>query len=93
MLESTIVHKIITFLKSRGFFVFKTHGNGIQMSGLPDILACKDGRFIALEVKQPGKKPTKLQLHRIHQIIVAGGIAACVTSVEEVKEVLRDYVN
>jgi len=44
--------------------------------------------MFALEVKRPGRKPTKLQQAVLKKWEAAGAIAAVVTSVEEVKELL-----
>ena len=55
-------------------------------SGTPDIIALVAGQYIAIEVKRQGKRPTKLQAHRMAQIGKAGGIALCAYSVEDVKK-------
>ena len=48
-----------------------------------------DGRYFALEVKQPGEKATKEQLVFIESVIAAGGIADVVYGFEDVERVLR----
>lgn len=53
-----------------------------MMAGLPDIIACVDGKFIGLETKMPdGGDPTVIQqlIHR--KIKLAGGKAFVVRSV------------
>jgi hypothetical protein len=57
---------------------------------VPDILCCWGGRFLALEVKAPGRigSVTELQKYQISGIIASGGIAAVVDSVESVEELL-----
>ena len=57
-------------------------------SGLPDIICCMDGMFVAFEVKVPGGKLTKLQEAMLTKITAAKGKAFKVTSVDEVKEIL-----
>jgi hypothetical protein len=49
--------------------------NGYGRSGVPDIVACIDGKFIAVECKADGNKPTKLQLKTLHEIANANGYA------------------
>lgn len=44
-------------------------------SGIPDILVCLNGCFLAIETKAPNGKPTPLQLRSIRKIREAGGIA------------------
>lgn len=50
---------------------------------------CGFGRFIAIEVKVPGKKPTEDQLRFFDIVRKRGGFAACVHSVEEALEAVR----
>ena len=42
-------------------FAWKEHGGMYGTAGIPDIIACVDGRFYAFEVKTETGKPTKLQ--------------------------------
>lgn len=89
MLEKDIVRGIQKFLKTvPGCFFWKEHGGMYGTAGIPDIIACINGRFIGLEVKTLVGKPTKLQEATIRKIQQAGGIAAIVRSVDEVKAVL-----
>jgi len=57
-------------------------------AGIPDIICCIDGRFVAFEVKTPSGKLTKLQEITIQRINDAKGKAYKVTSVEEVIQIL-----
>ena len=65
---------------------------GFGKTGIPDFILCVNGRFVAIEVKRgDGKK----QRARARQAIVlediqfAGGTAKIVTSVEQVKDIIR----
>ncbi len=57
-------------------------------AGLPDIICCIAGRFVAFEVKTPGSKPTKLQEAMIKKIRAAGGVAHVVHSVDDAVAVI-----
>jgi hypothetical protein len=59
-------------------------------AGLPDIMCCYRGRFVAFEVKTPTGKITKLQEATLRQINDAGGCAYKVTSLDEVVEILEN---
>lgn len=86
MLEKDIVAAILRHLKKRPrCFAWKTHGGMYGTAGIPDIIACIDGRFYAFEVKQPSGKLTRLQEVTLGKIRAAGGAAVKVTSVEEVE--------
>lgn len=62
----------------------------IGFPGVSDIIGqLRDGRLFAVEVKQPGEMPTKVQRDFIELVIRNGGSACWVVSVEEVAEFLR----
>ena len=89
MPESAIQHKIIDYLKSIGGYPVKVVA--ATLSGNPDIICCYRGRFVAIEVKQPGKNPTALQKLKMERIAEAGGIAFTARSVSDVKEALIQH--
>ena len=89
MLERDIVAAIMRHLKTvPDCFAWKTHGNEF-CAGIPDIIACVGGYFVAFEVKRPGGKLTKLQEVTIRRINDAKGKACMVQSVAEVKNILK----
>lgn len=53
---------------------------GYGKSGVPDIVACINGMFLAIEVKREGKEPTPIQLARMAEIEKAGGFAVAGTA-------------
>lgn len=89
MLEKDIVNTIMRYLKTvPGCFAWKEHGGFYGAAGLPDIICCIRGRFVAFEVKTPTGRLTKLQEVTIQRIREAGGKAYKVTSVGEVRLIL-----
>lgn len=87
--ESTIVRRIMTWLKSQpDCFCWKEHGGMYGTAGIPDIICCINGRFVALEVKNEKGRTTKLQDVTIKRIQDAGGYAAVVRSLDEVKTIV-----
>lgn len=44
------------FLKERGAWFFMPVSNGMGQVGIPDIICCYRGLFIAIETKAPGKR-------------------------------------
>lgn len=73
--EKTFENKIKKFLKKKGCWVLKTWSNGVQRSGIPDLLVCCNGVFLGIEVKAENGKPTELQLWNIEEIKKSGGLA------------------
>lgn len=83
-LEKKVVNATLAALRSRGGFWFKTHGGPFQLAGLPDILGCYRGRFIAFEVKRDATgKPTPLQAYYLKKIRAAGGVATLIFTTEQ----------
>ncbi len=90
MLEKDIVSKIMKYLKTvPGCFCWKEHGGMYGTAGIPDVIACVNGRFFAFEVKTETGKPTALQEATIRKILAAGGTAAVVRSVDEVRGLIE----
>jgi len=90
MLEKDIVNAIMRRLKTvPGCFCWKQHGGRWGTAGLPDIICCYRGRFVAFEVKTSSGKLSKLQEITIRRIQEAGGEAHKVTSVDEVLQILE----
>lgn len=75
MTEKQFETQVKAFLKEKGCWVLKTWSNGIQREGVPDLLVCCEGIFLAVELKAAKGKPSKLQLWNIDQIREAGGVA------------------
>lgn len=66
---------------------------GVGGNGGSDLIGWdKTGRFVAIEVKRPGKHPTPEQAAFIAAVIAAGGIAGVAHSVEEFHNLVRDAI-
>lgn len=90
MNESDITKRILKYLKTLPrCFCWKEHGGIYGTSGIPDIIVCIDGRFIALEVKTQKGKTTPLQDAAIRKIRLSGGSAFVVRSVEDAKNAIN----
>lgn len=90
MKEQEIVDSIKKYLQTiPNLFFWKEHGGQFGTAGIPDLIVCYKGKFIAFECKRPGGKPTLLQKITMNKIEKAKGIARIVTSVEEVREVIE----
>ena len=90
MAEAEIVRSIQRYLKTvPRCFCWKEHGGMYGTAGIPDIIACIDGRFFGFEVKTETGKPTALQEAMIRKINDAGGTSLVVRSVADVKAALQ----
>lgn len=90
--EAKLVKKIQRRIRDEGGWCVKIHGgnNPFQRVGIPDLLCCVRGRFIALELKLPGEQASPVQRKVLREIEAAGGITAVVTTVGEVVDLLGD---
>ena len=87
--EAEITAAVRDYLRLVGAWELKVLGGLGQRPGVPDVLACVQGRFVAIEVKRPGRRPTPRQAAELEAIRAAGGIALVATSLDEVVEALR----
>jgi Holliday junction resolvase len=58
--------------------------------GIPDIIACVNGRFVGIEVKNKGKLKNQSEQQKIHEQLIkkSGGIFILADSLDTVKEEL-----
>lgn len=73
--EKRVKTRVESVLKSEGAYYFFPATHGYGRSGVPDIIACVNGRFLAIEYKAGANKPTALQVREIENIRAAGGVA------------------
>lgn len=85
--EGKVKKEIKKYLESIGAWYYMPVSNGMGRVGCPDILACYKGRFVAIEVKAPGKKSTVTanQQREIDWIKQANGLAIVADNVSEVE--------
>ncbi len=88
--EKNFENRIKKFLKEQGCWHVKFFANAFTRAGIPDILACVNGRFVAIEVKAEDGRPSPLQLYNIDEIRKCGGVAVIVkpSQFDELKELL-----
>ncbi len=72
----------------------KIWGGGFQKSGIPDLLMCVNGIFIAAELKSSVGKPTELQVKNIQMVNSGGGIGLVVypEGFEQFKEIIKGVI-
>lgn len=75
--------------RRQGFWTMKNHGNSFSLKGLPDVLVIKDGRAAWMEAKRPGEEPTRIQEHRMRELVAAGCPVAVVRSAADARHFLE----
>jgi Holliday junction resolvase len=88
--EAKVKKKVVEVLKTLGAYYFYPVTGGYGTSGVPDIVACRKGRFVAIECKAGKNKPTALQQQNLDAIEKAGGTTAVINehNVGELHEIL-----
>lgn len=90
--EKKFENMVRKYLDSKGCWHLKTFSNGVQRSGVPDLLISYMGRMLAMEVKSAdGEFNNALQPFNIRKINLTGNIAGVLIPTEG-KERFRRYV-
>jgi len=76
--EAKVKTKIKEVLKMERVYYAMPIGTGWGNSGVPDFLCCVNGRFLGIEAKANGNKPTELQKKNLMDIELSGGYTAVI---------------
>lgn len=90
--EKNFENKIKTFLKDQNaWFIKYWAGSKFTKDGIPDILACINGYFLAIEVKARNGRPSELQKYNVVKINGSGGYAIILypDQYEEFKQLVK----
>ena len=87
--EAKVKKKVKEELDRMGVYHFSPMQNGMGRAGIPDIIGCLDGQFIAIECKAGRGTTTALQERELTRIQNAGGYAIVVneTNINQLKEI------
>ena len=88
--EGKVKDKVVSVLKDEDVYYFFPATHGYGRSGVPDIIACVSGHFMAVECKAGTNKPTLLQVREIERIRRSGGVALVVN--EENWDMVRQLI-
>ena len=90
--EAKVKNKVVKLLKEAGVYYFYASTHGFGRSGVPDLVCCMGGRFIAIECKAGKNKPTPLQEKEMAAIRAAGGTTLVVNedNINDVKELIDE---
>ena len=76
--EKKVKDKVVKLLKEYDAYYFYPVSGGYGASGVPDIVVCMGGKFIGIECKADGGKPTALQTKNLNNIAKNGGYSVLV---------------
>jgi Holliday junction resolvase len=89
--ETKVKRKVTLILNKYDAYYFFPPSNGFGRAGIPDIIACYRGQFIAIECKAGKNITTALQRRELGAIEDAGGYALVINenNIDQVIAVLN----
>ena len=76
--EAKVKKKVVDVIKKNGAYYFFPATGGYGRSGVPDVVCCYRGYFVAIECKAGSNKPTPLQEAEMAKIRQAHGFTLVV---------------
>lgn len=84
--ENQLQKRCLQWLREQdSIWYLKVFGSGVQTGGVPDILLCKKGKFVAIELKRPDGKGVvhPRQEAQIRRIRESGGTGEVIDNFED----------
>ena len=93
--EAKVKNAVRKILDELGIYHFMPPANGFGRAGIPDIIGCMDGHFIAIECKAGKGQTTALQDRELNAILNHGGTVyiAREHNLLELKQLLTELRN
>jgi hypothetical protein len=90
--EKDVKSAVKKILTDAGAWYFMPVQCGYGRHGIPDFIACYHGRFVAIETKFNGRKPTPRQAKELLLIGACGGLSMVIdeTNVHDLERALDD---
>jgi len=93
--EDRFKNRVLRVLKTHGGWWYTTPRSRFTKAGVPDVIGCMNGRFIAIEFKNPDGYYTttpaqRMNLDHIHSV---GGVAFVCDSEQKATEVINYIIN
>ena len=92
--EKQFENKVKRWLKSKEIYNFKYFANAFTPCGIPDIIACVNGRFVGIELKSEKGTTSPLQDYNLKQIEKSGGISMILrpSGFENFKKIIEELL-
>lgn len=89
--EGKVKAQVKRILDDYDIYHFSPFQAGMGRAGIPDIICCCDGKFLAVECKAGKGKTTPLQERELAQIRGHGGVALVINedNIDELKEAIK----
>ena len=89
MKEQDFQSKIVKYLEAQGAYVVKVVA--ASKKGVPDVLCCYKGKFLAIEVKTPTTRAnvSELQDYNLRKVDEAGGWSGVAVDIADILPMLE----
>jgi Holliday junction resolvase len=87
--EKSLEKRVVDYVRGKGGYITKIHGNEF-VQGLPDLIGCYRGFFLAFEIKSAEGKARPMQDNNIRLILKAEGVALKVRNIDAVKNAIEE---
>ena len=93
--EATVKSACVKALKAEGWWYYFAVAGPYSTHGIPDIMCCKNGQLLGVEVKAKGKRnnTTENQNRVLRELIAAGAWAIVVDDPQQLIDFLKDKSN
>ena len=93
--ENAVKRRIRKVLKDYKVYCFAAAAGPFSVHGVPDIICCVNGKFVAIEVKAPGKvkSVTKNQRYHLATIKENGGYAIVTDNEQDVIALMEEIMS
>lgn len=81
--EAKTKQRVKSILDKHKVYYFNPFGGGYGRAGIPDIVGCVNGFFLAIECKAGRGKTTALQDRELEDIREAGGVAMVIYDTDD----------
>jgi hypothetical protein len=90
--EGIVKNKVKAILKSEGWWFYIAVAGSFSTHGIPDIMCCKNGQLLGVEVKAKGKRnnTTPNQDRVVREMIAAGAWAIVVDDPQQLIDFLLE---
>lgn len=92
--ESKVKAKVVKMLKHYDIYYFSPATHGFGRSGVPDLVCCANGKFLAIECKAGTNKLTPLQVREIRAIQLHKGVVMVVNEdrFDALEQILKELI-
>ncbi len=82
--------QVVNSLRKAGHWAAALPGSGETKKGNPDVVACIDGRFFAIEIKTGQAHADPTQQHEHYKIQRAGGFVLIISDIRQLDPLLKE---